>query len=340
MNIVKNYKGITIISLVITIIVLLILAGVSLTIANGLILDKAVAATSKTTESLLQEKIEIAWDECEISYYSDNPNQDINEYFNENFENILKKNVDDLEDLNIEGSRKDGFYSNFKYKGKQYSYEISSVGIAKFGYLLKGNVKVGDYIEYPVEYNDVYTGEHYTARAGWRVLDDGVMEGTTGNVRIVSTYIPAKWYYNLEEYPNNQTAVNKLLDNFEDLELVDDEIANSIRGSYFKVQSISEKVTILTLSDLNYAYNELYETNREAMDISNLSKNDGLFYIRDPGSYYWLATNNSDNDTDIYYMSNEGINSSLDLRLGIKPVIILKKNLTGVLNNNVWEIND
>jgi hypothetical protein len=70
-------NGITLIALIITIIVLLILAGVSINMVlgdNGII-TKAQSANAKTTQSQIKENIEIAWAAIEIEYY-DGLNQD------------------------------------------------------------------------------------------------------------------------------------------------------------------------------------------------------------------------------------------------------------------------
>ncbi len=58
----KNQKGITLIALVITIIVLLILAGVSIAMLTGQngILTKATTATTKTKEAEIKEALSLA----------------------------------------------------------------------------------------------------------------------------------------------------------------------------------------------------------------------------------------------------------------------------------------
>ena len=57
MNVLNTKTGITLVSLVVTIIVLLILAGVTLVILNGFLLDKIATVSSKTEEAFLKEKI-------------------------------------------------------------------------------------------------------------------------------------------------------------------------------------------------------------------------------------------------------------------------------------------
>ena len=61
MKVVKNGEGITLIALTITIIVLMILAGVSWTILNSYIIEKAVLASSETNKSEERERRELNW---------------------------------------------------------------------------------------------------------------------------------------------------------------------------------------------------------------------------------------------------------------------------------------
>ena len=69
MKIIRTNKGITLIALAVTIIVLLILAGVTLIIADELIVDKAITASTKTIEASLQEKVEMALVDVETGYW-------------------------------------------------------------------------------------------------------------------------------------------------------------------------------------------------------------------------------------------------------------------------------
>ena len=57
------------------------------------------------------------------------------------------------------------------------------------------NIKKGDFIEYGIEYTDVYTGYKYSGDEGWRLLSKTDNEDGTSNIEIISTGIPAKLYY-------------------------------------------------------------------------------------------------------------------------------------------------
>ena len=73
MNFIKNSKGITLIALVITIIVLLILAGVSfnLVMGNQGILQQATKAVAKNDEAKIKEEVELAMAELQTQYYKE-----------------------------------------------------------------------------------------------------------------------------------------------------------------------------------------------------------------------------------------------------------------------------
>lgn len=56
---------------------------------------------------------------------------------------------------------------------------------------------IGDYVEYNVTYTDMYTDYNFTATDGWRILDGGIPngDGTYSGVKLISTGVPAKLYY-------------------------------------------------------------------------------------------------------------------------------------------------
>ena len=85
----KKNKGITLIALVITIIVLLILAGVSLSLVMGNegILGRATSAVDKNNKETAIEELELAVSEMNIRYYQDydkNSGKKIGEFIKEN----------------------------------------------------------------------------------------------------------------------------------------------------------------------------------------------------------------------------------------------------------------
>ena len=67
----KNQKGITLVALVITIIVLLILAGVSISLVIGQngVLSKATNAVSENEKANVEQELKLGVADCQIEYY-------------------------------------------------------------------------------------------------------------------------------------------------------------------------------------------------------------------------------------------------------------------------------
>lgn len=70
---IQNPSGITLIALIITIIVLLLLAGISLSMVSGNngVLNQATGAVSETRKRTVQEEITLAWTSCYNEYFAD-----------------------------------------------------------------------------------------------------------------------------------------------------------------------------------------------------------------------------------------------------------------------------
>ena len=98
-------KGITLIALVVTIIVLLILAGISIAMLTGNdgIIQKAIEAKDATRAGAVQEKINMIIAENLISEYSDGERRTREEVIQElqEEENLTLEEVSELEDKNI-----------------------------------------------------------------------------------------------------------------------------------------------------------------------------------------------------------------------------------------------
>lgn len=356
MNILMKNKGISLIALVITIIILLILAGVSIGMFRSSMIDRTELTVSKVSSTTIKEKVELVYADMQVSKYA-NDNVPFNLKNNlEKIDGIDNVRIIQNENNNINDNSEntdrvvnnvpannlnDGTYIEFDYNNDKYAFTIENNKIEELDIFLKGNVKVGDYINYPIEYDDVFSNVHYTGINGWRVIDDGVMTGTSGSVKIISSYIPAKFSYIPEDYSNNvDNAISDLINNFESKIFTNSSIGEqiSIPGSYFNDGNFAKKVTTLTLEDLNYAHNSLYGTERESYSVTPLNGNDDLFSVSQMSILYWIASKQQGNDFDMYFMSQFGILTGSDTRLGIRPVIVLKDNLKGVKENGVWTI--
>ena len=318
-------KGITLIAAVIAIIVLLILAGISIRlVANGELITKAEQASSQTIEQFLNEQIEFAL----VSKQIDLINGDVS-----TLEDDLK-NIDGVQQVTVSDNK-----IEIKFNNEDYSFQISQFyGEINSLETLKGKVTVGQYIAYPVEYDDEYTNQHYTMQNGWRVIDDGTMAGTSGKIRITSTGIPILWTYDPEEVDSAQEALEDLQTNFLTTSFKSNKVGVMVKGQTFWKSEYANTITILSLADLNYAYNNLYHTDRTIDSVSSLKEDDDLFYIKDLNTSYWLNT--PKDDEDLYYVYDGKIYYDSDAKLGIRPVIELKDNLKGTFDSNYWQIVD
>lgn len=141
----KKNKGITLIALVITIIVLLILAAVSIAMLTGEngILTKASTAGEKNKEAEAKEKVELILQEYAIQKYTENANfgeflkekkksKDIDEY---------EKGTEDIWTIEVDGYAFDVNEKTLKIEnyGKAELRPKASINIITEGYVLEGS---------------------------------------------------------------------------------------------------------------------------------------------------------------------------------------------------------
>lgn len=153
----REYTGITLIALVITIIVLLILAGVSINLVigeNG-ILKQAQGAVQKNDKATLQEKLEMCVATIDSLYYKNlyiNKNKEVyyetlNAFLDNGQFSDEKYNIHEY-NYNLE-NRKVSFKLNISNEEK-YLVDINiDTGKVKVkDYRLVENVNIGDYVDY------------------------------------------------------------------------------------------------------------------------------------------------------------------------------------------------
>ena len=88
-----------------------------------------------------------------------------------------------------------------RVEGEEYSTKYT-ITVEQY----ENSLKIGDYVRYNVTYTDVYTGYEFTAENGWRVLNPGTDngDGTYTGLKIISTGIPAKLYYQYNSIKNKE----------------------------------------------------------------------------------------------------------------------------------------
>ena len=198
-NVFKLKKGITLIALVITIIVLLILAGISISMLSGDngILQKATDVKTNSNNAQIKERLQLAYHSAltggQGSYTKDNLEEELEKEFGEN-----NYNVDDSDNTNwiLSAKGQDVTIPAGKATeiGKLASEIFESDGTTE------GKMHIGDYVNYPVYYDNVSSYEYYTGEEfipadeyiGWRVLS---IEGTgdTSYIKLVSAGCPINY---------------------------------------------------------------------------------------------------------------------------------------------------
>ena len=144
-------KGITLIALVVTIVVLLILAGVSIAALSGDngILQNATKAKEETDEATDIEKIKLAISEAQIG---ENGYQKLD---TNNLQNAIDNQFGD-EKANVIANEEGTFSISISNSEKTYSVDLNG-NVEYNSNLLINNVKVGDYVNYvPDEVSDAY----------------------------------------------------------------------------------------------------------------------------------------------------------------------------------------
>ena len=336
----KKEKGITLIELVITIIVLLILAGVTiatLTGDNG-ILTKANEAKDKNTQEKAKELIMLEFDSS----------FNLNGEFDKNlFEKNMKKNLGVNLIINENGT-----YEGEYEKEYFYIYNNNKIRIGE-------KMELGNYFKYDVPYIDINTKKEYTYKNGWKILDILPEDGT---IKIISTGIPAKlninsevgiaqWSGNVDEvnleYGKNFTSIEEnkngyaiaygLKYKFKDLIFRPDNIelnneagyikidgneTGNIKGEVFLKNNASE-VHNITLEELNHARNK----DKSSLDDIKTESNNVFKDIFDTGYTYWLSTLCSDTRGVWFLYKGESFYHYCNYEtFGIRPVITIPLN--------------
>ena len=133
----KNNKGITLVALIITIIVLLILAMVSINLVmNGGIIDKSKHAVDKYSQEEIQEQIKLAYSEWQMGQFT-GVTQSAKDFMQEKLRTTLGDNGLTVKDSN-------GVLKVTLSNGKVFEYNVST-GVAEEG-LPEGKVKFGNQI--------------------------------------------------------------------------------------------------------------------------------------------------------------------------------------------------
>ena len=201
-------KGITLIALVITIIVLLILAGVSISLVigdNG-VLTQASNAVIVNREATAKEQVAMALASAETEYWTEwakNSSVSKDTYFTAtNLNEKYLTGVGEIKSItpNTDGTKEIKYQSNDQ--GEIYYFTVDANGNIATTYLVD-KVTVGDYIDIGINYENKQnfsTNDYITnteALEGWRVLSKSG-SGITGTVTLVSAGCPLTFTHNYD----------------------------------------------------------------------------------------------------------------------------------------------
>lgn len=307
----KNTKGITLIALVVTVIILLILVGISISMLTGEngILKKAIETKEKTEKATELEKLQLAITSALIDNQTSLNILDLKKHLDSNGLNSNKLKLDS---------------SGFRYSGDTVDYKISMNGILKifeknqvdFNDVIIGNTisnytcnKSGNKIIWKIfcyDDNNVYIAPSKNTEPGVLGLVNGTIVSKQENAYRYQGFPELETYKNtkfqifntslidsikgkLNNCNNNAKAVEYLLDNTNWVDYTDDTFADWAIGGptaeMIKLSLIQESSqSLLTIGEWeNYGFN---------LSLSNgpLSENSICY------GEYWIAcqsTNNS-----------------------------------------------
>ena len=231
----RNNKGITLVALIITIIVLLILATVSIRLVmNGGIIDKSKSAVDKYSEEEIQEQIKLAYSEWQMGQYTGETRTAadfVKDRLNSTYGEGAVTNVTETE----------GVFTVTFADGKEYSYNVTTgitEKVAKWNdngdgtwtnTVTDAKIQVGDIINYNEGAGYTYTTDttkgiggsvgtknsttgkylvnsktYTTEDLTWRVLgvnENGQIELISENPTSIDVYLANKegYFYGIDE---------------------------------------------------------------------------------------------------------------------------------------------
>lgn len=126
---IKNSKAITLIALVVTIVIMLILAGITITAIPKLI-DAAQNAKDATNRSAAQEAVVMGWNDCEMRFVQDGNGAEKQAYFESNIKQSIDSQNEDGEYIEGDSTIDVNATStiNYAYKDKIYIFYVDEKG--------------------------------------------------------------------------------------------------------------------------------------------------------------------------------------------------------------------
>ena len=162
--------------------------------------------------------------------------------------------------------------------------------------LLSKIAKVGDYVDYPFEYNNI-TDEfgNKENKTGWRVLkNDGV------NVTLVSAGCPEKYYHEYGKSKESLLEMDKLCSKY-----------------------LDAKLAMNTRALTKYDIDELLKC--DSWDLETIGND-----LVSLNCFYWLASASTTSNLYKWDPNNRRVDYSSDFSYGVRPVVVLKSKVKAV----------
>ncbi len=373
-KVIENRAGITLIALVITIIIMLILAGVSINVVVGQngILGRARNSVTVYKEAKAKEEVQMAWTSAETEYYNN-----MNSYIGVSKEDYITKDVLDrcISDTGkILELSKNSVGHTIKYKSydssEEYTFILYDNGYIETSKFLVDKVAVGEYIDIGIDYNnelgDSAGKSNFT---GWRVIDR-IGSGPDGYVKLISAGSPLSFYHGNGN--NGEYSISLLNDMYKELEhssssscyflatgfdswdmtniFTEAKYINTAKGIHAigcgsgdnstigEIENLYQKVTGIetpkTIQELRSIPNVMLNTNLQT--IANSNWKEIYSDLLSIGSTYWIGGTQNSNRYLYIIASDSRIAASQGRAYGIRPVISLQNGVK-ISDNNLGD---
>ena len=204
--------------------------------------------------------------------------------------------------------------------------------------LLTDRAKIGDYINYPVSYENKSISKYYTNTSkltGWRVINkDTDINGNSSNgtVNIISAGIPLAEHY--ANGSSKEFLFNDFINgsNYQACGFINNNLSSIFKNKYTVINNNKPAVRSVNLTDIE-----------SVTGISGIALNTSLAdekynSLLNVGSLYELATKY--NSTSLYNVTKAGLLSKGEAKAGVRPVVELKNvvRTDGMDETGAWDI--
>ena len=204
--------------------------------------------------------------------------------------------------------------------------------------LLTDRAKVGDYINYPVSYENKSISKYYTNTSkltGWRVINKDIDingNSSNGTVNIISAGIPLAEHY--ANGSSKEFLFNDFINgsNYQACGFINNNLSSIFKNKYTVINNNKPAVRSVNLTDIE-----------SVTGISGIALNTSLAdekynSLLNVGSLYELATKY--NSTSLYNVTKAGLLSKGEAKAGVRPVVELKNvvRTDGMDETGAWDI--